>query len=400
MDFLHRFNPFLDASLSKKINQVESPNATGLWNPLNRPIDSHTESGILSLLQTIYLFKEARLIVKTAYQQRTLRIVFALLFSLVVAASAQAQDKSDKKVDDEAQREILDEGYKKYSLVLDRLGWRMLADGRDAMAEYYLQIKEGLGTEARRVAHDAPADKPGASVDRIADFLYRRSGLRLSAEIKTRLAALEDRALDGASARLSLPELAEAASQTLLERIGKLTDAEIARAAQSFRTANWEGREAAVSLRVNQIHGDGMTPEEFIRHARLLRDSTSGGGNWVSELSREGILHELEWRLGVFKKAVPEQWARAASEGVTPIQAFLLVYSAASSDLLVGQRSLRLAMQAVERELKRREESAPDSEGRFAYGANGYLYSTPLDLILSETNLARLLDRFDARSSK
>lgn len=337
---------------------------------------------------------------KTAFQQRALRIVFAFFFSVVAVASGQAQDRTEKQVSDEAHTEVVDEGYKKYSLALDRLGWRMIADGRDAMAEYYSQIKEGLGTGARLVPPGAPADKLTACVDRVADFIYRRSGLRLSAEIKARLGAMEGRAPNGTPLRVSLTELAEAASQTLLERIGNITDQEIERASQSFRTANWEGRDAAVSLRVNQIHGDGMTPEEFIRQARMLRDSASGGSNRTGELSREGILHELEWRLGAFAKAVPEQWARAGAEGVTPIQALLLIYSAASSDMLVGQRSLRLAMQAVERELKRRPEGAPDSEGRFAYGTNGYLYSTPLDLILTESSLARLLDRLDGQSVK
>jgi hypothetical protein len=44
-------------------------------------------------------------------------------------------------------------------------------------------------------------------------------------------------------------------------------------------------------------------------------------------------------------------------------------------------------------------EKYPSPEGHFALGANGYITSTPLDLVFDEQTLNRMLDHIQERSA-
>jgi hypothetical protein len=84
------------------------------------------------------------------------------------------------------------------------------------------------------------------------------------------------------------------------------------------------------------------------------------------------------------------------SNGLRPLQAFIVYYSTLSTDTLDGEP--RAKINALYREFSRRFGHYPSPDGYFAYGANGYVCSTPLQLFLDQATLAEFLNRLDERS--
>jgi len=69
--------------------------------------------------------------------------------------------------------------------------------------------------------------------------------------------------------------------------------------------------------------------------------------------------------------------------------------------LLAGsEASLTRFMKDIQDGLtKQLGEKYPSSEGHFAYGVNGYVTSTPLDLVFDEQTINRMLDHIQERSA-
>ena len=107
-------------------------------------------------------------------------------------------------------------------------------------------------------------------------------------------------------------------------------------------------------------------------------------------------------------EAVPEQYGNlwdvaadtesaANDAGFTPLQAFLAAYSLVSDDRLdYSQANLRRHMELSQQDWTRRlGRPYPSPEGRRAYGVNGYVFSSPLDIFFDEQTVNRLLDRVE-----
>ena len=83
---------------------------------------------------------------------------------------------------------------------------------------------------------------------------------------------------------------------------------------------------------------------------------------------------------------------------MTPLQALLVTYSVASDDpLWYSQEHLDSLKQNVQRVMTERLGNYPAAMGRPAYGRNGYIFSTPLDILLDQNTTARIFERIDQR---
>ena len=89
--------------------------------------------------------------------------------------------------------------------------------------------------------------------------------------------------------------------------------------------------------------------------------------------------------------------SKDTAAGFTPLQAFLFAYSLVSDDGLdYGQANLRKSMQAKQKYwAKELGQPFPSPADFHAYGVNGYLFSSPLNLFFDEQNVNRLLDRIE-----
>jgi hypothetical protein len=153
----------------------------------------------------------------------------------------------------------------------------------------------------------------------------------------------------------------------------------------------------------------GNPPEKNIARLKVMRDqlNTSARDVWA-DIFREKVLYNVRGTAQGLAQAVPEQfgnlWDAAddressgTAAGFTPLQAFLFAYSLVSDDRLdYGQANLRKSMEANQKYwAKKLGQPFPSADGQRAYGVNGYLFSSPLDLFFDDQNVNRLLDRIE-----
>jgi hypothetical protein len=281
----------------------------------------------------------------------------------------------------------------------------------EARRNYNARVRDGVGREVA-LAHDSSPAQIRAAVNSVTKFVETRSGVSVGEATKERLAVLEAKVQSGAGRRLTLDTFSAALSATLLERFSSLTDEEIAQMDKTLRgfsapdmPANYDGAfklpEGFVSL--------GNPPEKNVGRLKVMRDQLNRPARDVwADIFREKVLYYVRGKAQNLAGAVPEQfgnlWNAAdgkessgADAGFTPLQAFLFAYSLVSNDGLdYGHANLRKSMDAKQKYwAKELGQPFPSPDSTRAYGVNGYLFSSPLDLFFDDQNVNRLLDRIE-----
>ena len=295
--------------------------------------------------------------------------------------------------------------------------WRSSALRTDKEAEgkrqYHAQIRDGVG---REVQFASPGDSPGAvrsSVNSVDKFISGRSGIKLSGQTKTRLAEMEQQVLIGAGKRLKTSALIDILTETAFERLETLTDEEILHIDDTLRGFNAPDLPRRLNRGAILLPGSivFISKDKFVEQLKAMRDQTSTPlGPVLKAAARREIQTVLHRRIGDFSEAVPEKFAGVwdvagqsdGDLGVTPLQSILIAYSVASSDLMTySEANLTKYMAELQRaRIKRWGENFPGPQGHHAFGVNGYLVSTPLNLVLDEQTVNRMLDRIHERSAK
>ena len=297
--------------------------------------------------------------------------------------------------------------------------WRSSALKADKQAEgkrqFLARIRDGVGREVDFASAGATPGAVRASVNSVDNFIFKRSGVKLSGATKTRLAEMEQRTLNGASRHITVSELSDILSAIAFERLSTLTDQEISHIDDSLRGLNdpklpesfQRGRKAHIKLRASKVQR--MKSEEFVEQVKALKDQLgTPGGQVFSGMARNMIANEVKGKARIFSEATPEKFSgiwemasdREAARGMTPLQAVLLTYSVASDDNFAdSEANLKQRMAGMQQELAERFGRYPANEGRFAYGENGFIYSTPLDLVFDERTMNSLLNRLEERTA-
>jgi hypothetical protein len=296
--------------------------------------------------------------------------------------------------------------------------WRSSAfkesDKTEARRQFHVRLRDGVGREVRL---PAPGDSIGqvrAATASVANFIARRSGVKLGGAMTERLAALEEKAAGGHLRRLTIGELSEVVNVTVLERLATLSDQDIARADDTLRGFNAGDFPGNIDRDFKLPGGTvfiGTPPEKTIGRMKSVRDQLgTPAGEVFAGMARRIVRERVQNLARHLSEALPEQFGntwdvsndrenRSAAGGITPLQSVLIVYSLASDDYLSdGQDSLGARMRVHQRSLTKlsgRPYPAPD--GHHAYGANGYIFSSPLDLMLDDQTLNRLLDRIEGK---
>lgn len=288
------------------------------------------------------------------------------------------------------------------------LVWRSSADQQTraerSRQQLLARVRDGVGSEVHFAS--SPGDNVHASVNAVAQFIHKRSRVQLDGATKNRLAGLEAETLAGARRRISLSELGEAMTATALARLASLSDAEIARLDQSLRgfdhpklPAGFK-RGRGLSLRVG--HVNMMSSDEFTGQVKALRSQMGTPvGQVFAASARRVVDEEVGKKVSLFAEAVPQQFGGAGGAGgLTPLQALLVAYSVASEDHLTdSEANLNKRMAATRDGIVRIiNEDYPAPDGHTAYGVNGYLRSSPLDIVFDAPTVNALLDRIAERS--
>lgn len=311
-----------------------------------------------------------------------------------------------------------------FLLVLGALGfmvaaatiWRSSALQADKQAEekrqYHARIRDGVGREVQFASPGDPSGAIRASVNSVDNFIFKRSGVKLSGPTKTRLAEMERLTLNGGTRRLSISELNDVLTSTAFERLGRLTDEEILHVDDTLRGFNAPDLPRRFARRAIQLPGRlvFISTDKFVGQLKAMRDQTNTPlGEVLKAATHREIQNNVHRQIRDLSEGVPEKFIgawdvtndRDGDSGVTPLQAVLIAYSVASVDLLCdSEANLARNMKGIQEGSSRLlGEKYPSPEGHFAFGVNGYITSTPLDLVFDDQTINLMLDHIQERSA-
>lgn len=287
--------------------------------------------------------------------------------------------------------------------------WRSSAVRREASADaeqrFHESLRDGVGREVAFARRGDDTHKARASVESAARFIFNRSGVRLSEATKHRLAEMETRTLGGATRAVTPHELSQNLAAVLMERVSRMTEADMEQAAATLRGFYApdlpEAYRHRSNVRLRASHAIRYKPEQFVAQLKAIQRADAPTRQ-VFQAAANGFAEtHVRSRIDFLRAALPEQFG-AVAQGLTPVQAFVITYSVVADDLLADSTpNLRKRMKALQERIARNGQGHyPSPDGHFAYGVNGYLYSTPLDLVLDEQTLNDLLNRIEERSAR
>jgi hypothetical protein len=289
-------------------------------------------------------------------------------------------------------------------------------DKAEMKRQFQDRVRNGIGREMGLGKHDGTPKDIRATVNTIAHFIDKRSGVKLSEATKARLVAMEERIQSGNNRRLNVRDVANAINATILERLASLSDQDIAHVDDALRGFNAPDMPKNFS-RDRHLPGGivsiGTPAEKTIGQLKGIRDQIgTPGGEVVASLIGNALKDSVQGRVQYLSAAVPEYFGNmwdtindkessAANGGITPLQATLIAYSIVSDDYLCDsddylQKSM-FAHQAIMTEIGKAPYPSPS--GHLPYGVNGYNFSSPLDLVFDEHTVNRLLDRIEEKSA-
>jgi hypothetical protein len=226
------------------------------------------------------------------------------------------------------------------------------------------RLSRGVGSEVRFASAAALPAQVEDAVGSAADFIYWRSGLRMSEKTKRKLVAAESNVLKGKGKYISLAELTDHLTGAVVNRLATLTDEEIQLAALASSDEDGEIRSRA----------DGkwgvLSRQMLVQQAESGREWSRQGDSATRAALRGMIEEEVTGRANTLGAALPEQFGQAGTRGFTPTQALLIAYSVAADDPLTDSRSDITQMMVQ----KRMETRQTREEKRANKGVSGHPY--------------------------
>lgn len=267
------------------------------------------------------------------------------------------------------------------------------ASGKAAKAKQSLQagLQRGVGSEVRFASAAAKPEQIDEAVKSTADFIYWRSGLRMSDEARKQLMLAESKVLKGEVKYLTVEELTDKLTAVAVDRLATITDEEIQQATEV--SADAEGH---VTARASGKWG-ALSKTDLIQQAKSAREWSQKGDGALQTALRSMIAEDVNDRVSTLAAALPEQFGQAARQGITPSQALLIAYSVAADDPLTDSRS-DIQQQMVQRRIdsgqtreQKKAETRRGVTGR-PYGPYGFLHPSAPHLFLNKAAMDSLLN--------
>src|SRR5688572_6834893 len=164
------------------------------------------------------------------------------------------------------------------------------------------ELRKGIGSEVRFAARPEQADEAVASA---ADFIYWRSGLKMSDELEKKLAKAESDVLNSKSRHITASELTDDMTSAVVERLANLTDEEIADATEASSDSRGEIRSRA------DAKWGVMTRKELIQQAKAGREWSRRGDVGLHTGVRSMIEGEVNDRVSTLSTLLPAQFGKA-----------------------------------------------------------------------------------------
>lgn len=247
------------------------------------------------------------------------------------------------------------------------------------------QLRKGVGSEVHFASKPEQTDDAVASA---ADFIYWRSGLKMSDETKKKLAHAESDVLSGAARHITVSELTDNMTAVVVERLATLTDEEVKWATEVSSDASGQIRSRA----------DGkwgvLSKKQLMQQARAGREWSQRGDFALRDALHSMLEREVNDRVSALSSALPEQFGQTSEQGLTPTQALLIAYSVATDDRLVDSRN-DIQQSAVQQRMdagQTREQKKKQKASGRPYGPNGFLHPSAPQLFLNRASVDKLLN--------
>lgn len=251
------------------------------------------------------------------------------------------------------------------------------------------RLQKGVGSEVRFASAAAKPEQIAEAVRSTADFIYWRSGLKMSDATMSQLVEAESNVLKGKAQHITPGELTDKLTVTVMERLATLTDAEIGQAAQV--SANEQGQ---ILSRANGKWGV-LTQRELIQQGKSGRDWSQRGNGALRTGLRSMIEEEVNDRVSTLSAALPEQFGQARAQGFTPTQALLIAYSVAADDPLTDSRSdieQKLLQNRMDAGQTRAQRIAQKHISGRPYGPHGFLHPSAPYLFFNKASINKFLN--------
>lgn len=255
--------------------------------------------------------------------------------------------------------------------------------------ELHKRLRKGVGSEVRFASAAANPEQIDDAVGSTAEFIYWRSGLRMSDETKERLVEAESNVLRGKAQRITLDELTDNLTTAVVDRLAILTDEELQQATDDSTDEYGEIRTRA----------DGkwgvLTQKELMQQAKSGRDWSQRGDPALRAGLRMMIEEEVSDRAVKLSAALPEQFGQANAQGVTPTQALLIAYSVAADDPLADSRGdieQMIVQKRMDARQTREQKKAQKNVSGRPYGPHGWIHPSASHLFF-KAGVDSLLNR-------
>jgi hypothetical protein len=239
------------------------------------------------------------------------------------------------------------------------------------------RLRKGVGSEVRFASAASRPEQVDEAVGSAAEFIYWRSGLKMSDETKKRLSKAESDVLKGKTKHITLDELTESLTGAVVDRLATLTDEEIELAADVSSDEHGQIRSRA----------DGkwgvLTRQSLVQQVKSGREWSRQGDSALRAALRPMIEEEVKDRAVTLGAALPEQFGQARTKGVTPTQALLIAYSVATDDPLADSRgdiTQSIVQKRMEARITREQKKAQKNLSGRAYGARGTIHPSAAPL--------------------
>jgi hypothetical protein len=261
---------------------------------------------------------------------------------------------------------------------------------------YHARLREGVGNEVRLPLVAANRAQIEAAVESVAAFIENRAGVVLTAATKDELVQLEQQALANRQG-ISVDSLVDILTDVGLARLSSLSDAEIATTIDIMRDFNAADLPELLKerkfLRVRASHAVNISEEKATEFIKSLRDKS--GQMVLKSLIKRNVRQAIDDRLENLSAALPLHFRQ--HDKLTPLRVFLLTYSVAADDYLADSfSSLQESMYVMQDRFVKMYGSYPSPAGYYAYGVNGYIFSSPLNYFFDEQTQAATLNRIAA----
>lgn len=251
------------------------------------------------------------------------------------------------------------------------------------------RLRKGVGSEVKFASAASNPQQVDEAVRSADEFIYWRSGLRMSDETKKRLAKAESDVLKGKARHITLGELTDNLTTAAVDRLATMTDEEIEYVAEV--SSNEDGE---ISSRADGKWGV-LTKKELVEQAKSGRDWSQRGDSALHASLRSMIAGEVNGRAAALGAALPEQFGQASAQGVTPTQALLIAYSVAADDPLADSRGdieQQVVQRRVDARLTREQKKAQKNHSGRPYGPGGLVHPSAPQLFL-KAGVDKLLTR-------